>query len=224
MQWNLKRYKPQREKTYLLTCALAKTQISLRISAVWSIFVVCMKKKNKKKTLYPWLSKNAPREEYDQLRTCAVDRTLPWAHASKGTFSDVAVQIRMEIRRKGQSHNALLPKCITPKVRSDEVWINKKWLHKMSATFKDVHSDMCAQRRLSQRICAVWLESSLGAFWIAKDAKFLHADNKDSDQMRGCAGWFESSVDTYSRMHVFSCCDSNSKEALQEVSQIQNRA
>ena len=25
-------------------------------------------------------------------------------------------------------------------------------------------------------------ESSLGTFWIAKDAKFLHADNEDSDQ------------------------------------------
>ena len=32
------------------------------------------------------------------------------------------------------------------------------------------------------RIRAVWSESSLGAFWIAKDAKFLHADNEDSDQ------------------------------------------
>ena len=26
-------------------------------------------------------------------------------------------------------------------------------------------------------------ESSRSAFWIAKAAKFLHADNKDSDQM-----------------------------------------
>ena len=25
-------------------------------------------------------------------------------------------------------------------------------------------------------------KSSLDAFWIAKDAKFIHADNKDSDQ------------------------------------------
>ena len=32
------------------------------------------------------------------------------------------------------------------------------------------------------RFCAVWSESWLGAFWIAKDAKFLHADNEDSDQ------------------------------------------
>ena len=28
----------------------------------------------------------------------------------------------------------------------------------------------------------VWSESSLGTFWIAKDAKFLHSGNKDSDQ------------------------------------------
>ena len=32
------------------------------------------------------------------------------------------------------------------------------------------------------RIRAVGSESSLGAFWIGKDAKFLHADNEDSDQ------------------------------------------
>ena len=32
------------------------------------------------------------------------------------------------------------------------------------------------------RIHAVWSESSLGAFWIAKDAKFFLVDNKDSGQ------------------------------------------
>ena len=31
-------------------------------------------------------------------------------------------------------------------------------------------------------IRAVWSESSLGAFWIAKDEQFLPADNTDSDQ------------------------------------------
>ena len=35
---------------------------------------------------------------------------------------------------------------------------------------------------ISLRIRAGWSESSLGAFWIAKDAKFLHANNKDSEQ------------------------------------------
>ena len=36
--------------------------------------------------------------------------------------------------------------------------------------------------QISLRVRAVWSESSFGAFWIAKDAKFLHADNEDSDQ------------------------------------------
>ena len=36
--------------------------------------------------------------------------------------------------------------------------------------------------QISLRIRAVWSESSLNAFWIAKDAKFLYADNEDSDQ------------------------------------------
>ena len=34
---------------------------------------------------------------------------------------------------------------------------------------------MCIQQRFSS-------ESSLGAFWIASDAKFLHADYEASDQ------------------------------------------
>ena len=39
-----------------------------------------------------------------------------------------------------------------------------------------------AKIQISLRIRAGWSESSLGAIWIAKDAKFLHADNEDSDQ------------------------------------------
>ena len=33
--------------------------------------------------------------------------------------------------------------------------------------------------QISLCICAVWLESSLGAFWIVKDTKLLHVDNQD---------------------------------------------
>ena len=39
-----------------------------------------------------------------------------------------------------------------------------------------------AKIQISLRIRAVWSESSLGAFWIAMDAKLLHADNENSDQ------------------------------------------
>ena len=39
-----------------------------------------------------------------------------------------------------------------------------------------------AMIQISLRICAVWSESSLGTFSIAKDAKFLHAENEYSDQ------------------------------------------
>ena len=38
-----------------------------------------------------------------------------------------------------------------------------------------------AKIQISLRIHVVWSESSLGPFWITKDAKFLHADNEDSD-------------------------------------------
>ena len=36
--------------------------------------------------------------------------------------------------------------------------------------------------QISLRTHTVRSESSLGTFWIALDAKFLHADNEDSDQ------------------------------------------
>ena len=36
--------------------------------------------------------------------------------------------------------------------------------------------------QISLRIRAGWSESSLGAFWIAKDTKFLNAGSEDSDQ------------------------------------------
>ena len=39
-----------------------------------------------------------------------------------------------------------------------------------------------AKNQIRLRIRAVWSESSLVAFRIAKDAKFLHADSEDSDQ------------------------------------------
>ena len=39
-----------------------------------------------------------------------------------------------------------------------------------------------AKIQISLRILTVWSESSLGAFWIAGDTKFLLADNEQSDQ------------------------------------------
>ena len=51
-----------------------------------------------------------------------------------------------------------------------------------------------AKIQISLRIRAVWSESSLGTLRIAKDAKFPHADNEDSDrtaQMRRLIWVFE---------------------------------
>ena len=38
-----------------------------------------------------------------------------------------------------------------------------------------------AKIQISLRICAGWSESSLGALWIAKDAKYLYADSEAAD-------------------------------------------
>ena len=56
--------------------------------------------------------------------------------------------------------------------------------------------------QISLRIRAVWSEFSLGAFWIAKVAKFLHADNENSDQTARI--WVV--VGAHVRRYAFSCC------------------
>ena len=40
-----------------------------------------------------------------------------------------------------------------------------------------------AKFQISLRIRAVWSESSLDAFWIGKDAKFIYEDNEDTDKV-----------------------------------------
>ena len=39
-----------------------------------------------------------------------------------------------------------------------------------------------ANIQINMCILTVWSESSLGAFWITKDSRFLHANKEDSDQ------------------------------------------
>ena len=74
------------------------TQISLHIRAVWSVFVICMKKICI--LCYP---------KCDQWRfwsDCAFaqsDLNLHWSHMSEGTFSDVAVHILTHSRAVEQT-------------------------------------------------------------------------------------------------------------------------
>ena len=53
--------------------------------------------------------------------------------------------------------------------------------------------------QISLRICA---ESPLGPFWIAKDAKFLHAGNVDCAHAQAelSTSWAHMSEDTFSRV------------------------
>ena len=53
------------------------------------------------------------------------------------------------------------------------------WTATSDRNFGHVHP---AKIQISLRIRAVLSESSLGALWIDKGAKCLHADDKDSDQ------------------------------------------
>ena len=50
------------------------------------------------------------------------------------------------------------------------------------------------QISLRFRIRAVWSESSLAAVLIAKEQKLFMQTAKTLIRLRGCAGWFESSL------------------------------
>ena len=58
-----------------------------------------------------------------------------------------------------------------------------------------------AKIKISLCLCAVWSESSLGAFWIAKSTKFLHVNKEYFDQTMRMRRLFESS---FARMYIFS--------------------
>ena len=63
-------------------------------------------------------------------------------------------------------------------------WMNLvsvyKYLRSSRNVRKRTFGHVCpAKFQISMRLRAVWSESSLGAFWIGKDAKFLHEGNED---------------------------------------------
>ena len=73
------------------------------------------------------------------------------------------------------------------------------------------------------RIFAVWSESSMGAFWTAKDKTIFHTDNEDSDQAVPCAEWFESSLSANVRRCVFASCGTNKLNQQYKISVIMLR-
>ena len=59
-----------------------------------------------------------------------------------------------------------------------------------------------AKIRIRLRIGAIWSLSSLGAFLIAKDTKFIHMrTTKSLIRLRGCAVWFESLLGAYGKRY-----------------------
>ena len=68
-------------------------------------------------------------------------------------------------------------------------------------TFENVRP---AKIQISLRIRAVWSESSQGAYWIAKDVEFLHADNEDSDQAARMSRLIWVFIYAHIRRYVFS--------------------
>ena len=54
-------------------------------------------------------------------------------------------------------------------------------MHRINVRKSSFGHERSAKIQISLRIRAVWSESSLDAFWIAKDAKFVHAGIEESD-------------------------------------------
>ena len=79
---------PKRKEMYLLTWRPTKTQISLRIRAVWL-----------ESSLFAWrhcilgYPKCAQWRFWSECADAQADLNLRWAHMSEGTFSDVADQL-----------------------------------------------------------------------------------------------------------------------------------
>ena len=75
-------------KLYLWHVRSMKTQISLRIRAVWSVFVVHMKKHSI--LGYPKCAEGRFRSD---CANAQADLNLRWEHMSEGTFTDIVAQI-----------------------------------------------------------------------------------------------------------------------------------
>ena len=77
--------------------------------------------------------------------------------------------------------------------------------HHWAKTSENVPSDMCTQQRFRSACAfAVWSESSLGTFWAAIGAKFLHA-KKALIRLCGCAS-SSSSLGAHVKRYIFSWC------------------
>ena len=80
LSWNYN-IEPQRERTYLLTCAPNEDSISLRICAVWS-----------ESSLHVYRIKTVPSEDSDQTANMHADLNLPWRHMSEAGNAMIRLQ------------------------------------------------------------------------------------------------------------------------------------
>ena len=86
-----------------------------------------------------------------------------------------------------------------------KVWIRAKHYEPniRNHTLRNVYS---AKIQISLSIRDIQSEPLLAAFWIAKNAKFLHADNEHSDQIARMRSYFESSLGAHVRRYITSRC------------------
>ena len=114
-------------------------------------------------------------------QTSQAELSLRWAQMSEGTFSAVAVHLL----HYAQWYGWWTSSDFHP--NSQPAWRHGKYVDRVENSHwlrRNVRKHAFGHVRpvkiqISLRICAGWSESSLGAWWIARDAIFLHADKED---------------------------------------------
>ena len=181
----------------------AKTQISLRIRAVWSESSLIEDAFYNLQVIQRGIKENPCRTGwmygliwvfacYTGLIVGFVMRWLilwlilcPWYFLVKTPW-----QLKHLDSCSSPSMNKFKINCYNKIIRNDRKRI-----------FRNVRT---SKIQIGLRIRAVWSESSLCVFWIANDASFFTPTTKTLIRLHGCAGWFESSLGARQKVRFLS--------------------
>ena len=140
------------------------------------------------------------------MRRCAVWSVPPLvAYNNRALFQRCSSNndTKVNVSTKFWVYTLAMLKPVCPYTKGKHAMQSRYW----AVTSGNVPSEMCAQRRFRSdcacSLCAVWSESSLGAFRIASDAKFPHLDTDNSNH--GSLSLLSAHV----RRFLFSSCGSN---------------
>ena len=166
-------FEPRHDKTNNFVVRPAKTQISLGIRPIWSVFAVRMKKAWVRS--YPL---SAQRRLWSNWADAQADLRLLWAHTHFVGFvmSRLIFIVSFDVENRYKYE--------PPHDKTNKMTVRP------------------AKTQISLGIRPVWSESLLCAQWVAKDPMFVHATAKTLIRLGGCPGWSESSLGAHAILLV----------------------